>query len=86
MGERAPPEFVKGQGPATLAPAEAELVLSDLVCQFDSGEDDAGVHERLEAEHAGDPALDGAMILLDDIIEVLAAADSDLHPCGIFAP
>jgi hypothetical protein len=62
-------------------------MLSDLVRQLDSRENDAGVHEGLEPKHACGSPFDGAMILLDNIVQVLAGANFDLHPLfWIFAP
>jgi hypothetical protein len=67
-GEGTSPEFVEGERPATFAPAEAELVLPDLVRELDSSKDDAGIHKGLEAEHACDSPLDRSVILLDYIV------------------
>ena len=84
MGEGTPPKFIEGQGPAASAPAQTELVLSNSVRQLDPAHDDAGVDEGLEAEHAGAPSFDGTVILLDDVIEILAAPNFHLDPIRVF--
>jgi hypothetical protein len=60
--------FIEGQGPTAPAPAQTELMLSDLVGQLDAGQNDAGIREILKAQHAGASSLDGAMVLLDDVV------------------
>ncbi len=65
MGEGSPPKNIERQGPAALSPAQTELALSDPVRQLDTGQDDAGIREGLETEHAGASTFDGAMVLLD---------------------
>jgi hypothetical protein len=48
-----------------------DLPLANHVHDFDAGENDACTPEILEAHHRLDDAFDGAVILLDDVIQVL---------------
>lgn len=52
------------------------------MCQLDSGNRDRSVAERLESLHRRTAALDGAVILLNDIVEVLAAPNSTYFHFG----
>ena len=81
-----PAKFTKQQGPAALAPAKAELLLPYPMGQLDSREDDAGIGSGLEAENAVALSFDGAVILLDNGVQVLAGANFDLYPFGVLAP
>jgi hypothetical protein len=45
----------------------------EYVCQLNSGKRDRSVVERLESLHRRTAALDRAVILLNDTVEVLAA-------------
>ena len=49
--------------------------LPDAMRQFHAGERDGRGAERLESEHRRAAPLYGTMVLLDDVIEVSAAAD-----------
>jgi hypothetical protein len=49
----------------------AELLLADAVHQLDPGDRDRGMTELLEAEHHCDTLLAAAMVLLNQVIEVL---------------
>jgi hypothetical protein len=57
--------------------AAPHLLFADHVHDFDTTKEDAGTTERLEPEHRPDDALDGPVILLDDIVEVLALPNRD---------
>jgi hypothetical protein len=46
------------------------LSLSDHVRNLDAGQDDARTAEILEPHHRFDDALDGAVVLLNDIVQV----------------
>jgi hypothetical protein len=61
-------------------------VLPNLVRQFDSREDDAGVHEGFESEHAGDSPFDRSMVLLRSIVEVLAGTEVSQGEMGGLVP
>ena len=52
--------------------------------QLDSGNGNGGIVERLETGHRGTAAFDRAMVLLNYIVEVLAAPDLDVQPPRIF--
>ena len=52
--------------------------------QLDSGNGDGRIVERLEAGHRGTAPFDRAMILLNDIVEVLAGPYFDVPPPRIF--
>jgi hypothetical protein len=53
------------------------LPLANHVHDFNAGKNDARPSEILKAHHRLDDAFDGAVILLDDIIQVLVPADLD---------
>jgi hypothetical protein len=50
---------------------EIELSFANAMCQFDARDRDGRVPETLEAEHRVDPGLDVAMILLDQVVQLL---------------
>ena len=52
--------------------------------QLDSGNGNGGIVERLETGHRGAAAFDRAMVLLNYVVEVLAAPDLDVQPPRIF--
>jgi hypothetical protein len=52
-------------------PAEVELSLVDPTKQFDAGNGGRRGPELLEAEHWTDAQLDAAMVLLDQVVQVL---------------
>ena len=55
--------------------------------KLDSGQGNGPTPERLESPyHRGASAFDRAMILLDDIIEVLVASHLNILPLRILAP
>jgi hypothetical protein len=56
-----------------------ELVLADHVYQFDAGWYRAGGPERFEVEHRPSHPLDGAMVPLDNVIEVFNLTHKDRH-------
>ena len=58
---------------------DGELALANHVYQFDAGEHGASGPERFEVEHRPGHSLDGAMILLDDVVEVFNLAHQDRH-------
>lgn len=53
---------------------QSELSLPNAVGELDSGNRHGSPVERLQAVHGRAASLDGTMILLDDIVEVLAGA------------
>jgi len=54
--------------------------------QFDPRDRDGRIGERLEAGHRRATPLDGSMVLLDDTVEILAAAHLDVLPLGVLSP
>jgi hypothetical protein len=71
---------------ATSATPKRELVLANAVGEFDAGERNGRVVERLEASHRGAAPLDRAVVLLDDVVEILVRANFDVSPTRMFAP
>ena len=59
-----------------------ELALADHVDQFNAGEHAVGAQERFEVEHRPGHPLDGAMVLLDDVVEVFDLAHQNGHVAG----
>jgi hypothetical protein len=53
------------------------LLFAHHVDHLDATQDHTGTARRLEPEHRSNPAFDGAMILLDPIIEIEALADAN---------
>ena len=53
------------------------LLLAHHVNHLDPTQDHTGSGHRLKTEHGSDPPLDGAMVLLDTIIEVGALPDAN---------
>ena len=58
---------------------DGELALANHVYQFGAGEHGASGPERFEVEHWPGHSLDGAMILLDDVVEVFTLAHQDWY-------
>jgi len=58
---------------------DRKLALADHVHQLDAGEYRAGRPERFEVEHRPGHPLDGAVILLDNVVEVFNLAHRDRH-------
>jgi Domain of unknown function (DUF3387) len=65
--------------------AKGELPLANAMSQLDSGDRDGRVGEGLEPSHRRTAALDGSVILLDDVVEVLASPDLDVAPTRVLA-
>jgi hypothetical protein len=53
------------------------LLFTHHMDQLDAAQDHAGAFSGLEPEHRTHAAFDGAVILLDAVIEVLTLSDSD---------
>jgi hypothetical protein len=61
-----------------------QLPLANHVHEFNAGKDDARTAESLESHHRSDDAFDSAVILLDDVVQILALADLDrCRPLGV---
>ena len=48
-----------------------ELAFADHVHDLDAGDQDAGAKKGLESEHRPGDAFDGAVVLLDEVVQVL---------------
>src|SRR6516162_11149197 len=57
--------------------ADFELALLDLFRQLDSANGDRRVVESFESQHRPNPLFDSAVVLLDDIVQVLARSHLD---------
>ena len=51
------------------------LPLGDHVCHLDATKQDAGAPKILEPEHGPGPPLDHAVVLVDDVVQILSLAD-----------
>ena len=52
----------------------------DTMGKLNARDRDSGIHKRLESSHRRAASLDHPMILLDDVVQVLAASDLDVCP------
>jgi len=69
-----PDFFQRPEIPISTTP-ERESFLADRMRKLDAGQRNGRCPEELEASDRGTPSLDRSMILLDQIVEVLAAPD-----------
>jgi hypothetical protein len=53
--------------------------------ELDAGDRDGRVRKRLEPGHRGAASLDGAMVLLDEVVEILVRPDLHVTPAGALA-
>jgi 3-hydroxy-3-methylglutaryl CoA synthase len=60
------------------SPVVAHLPFADHVHKLDGTQNDSRTTEVLEALYRACDALDRAMVLLDDVVEVFALSDHDL--------
>src|SRR6185437_16869616 len=65
-----------GGGPRSFA-RTFHLPFLDHVHQFDATQNDVRAVEILEPEHRSDPAFDGPMVLLDDVVQILDLTNLD---------
>ena len=70
---------------APTATTERELSLANTMRQFDTGNRDGRVLERLEARHRGAASLDRPMILLDEVVQILVRPYHHVAPAWMFA-
>ena len=61
---------------------DCALAFANHVHEFDAGQDVSGGPKGFEAKHRSGHALDGAMVLLDDVVEILDLANDD----AVFQP
>jgi hypothetical protein len=65
--------------------AKRELSLANAVGEFDAGDRDGGICERLESCHRSASPLDRAMVLLDKVVEVTVCANRYVAPTRMLA-
>jgi hypothetical protein len=68
---------------APTTPAERELPLANAVGQLDAGDRDGGIGERFEPGHRRTASLDRAVVLLNEVVEILVCANCDVPPAGM---
>jgi hypothetical protein len=68
------------------ATPERELSLTNAVSELDAGDRDRSIRKRLEPCHRCAPPLDRAVVLLDEIIEILVRAHPDVAPAQVLSP
>jgi hypothetical protein len=56
------------------------VTLLDLVRQLDSADGDCRMVESFESQHQPDPLFDSAVVLLDEIVQVLAGFRISIVP------
>ena len=72
--QRRSPDLRSGcRGSAELA--GLELLLLDLLREFDAGDHYRRIRESLESQHRADPLFHSSMVLFNQIVQVLAGAD-----------
>ena len=67
-------------------PTESELSFPNPMQQLDSSDGACDVLELLESQHRPEARLDVAVILLNDVVEILARADCDGPQLSILGP
>ena len=71
---------------AASAPFEIELPFADSVSQFESRERRGSRREGLETLQWSTPRLDPAVVLLDDVVQVLTGAHAHIPPLHVLSP
>lgn len=84
-GERLVPLLVQRPGTPPSG-SKRELALADPMGQLEAGQRDGRRPERLEPEHGLASALNGAMDLLDDVVEVRTVAHQNILPAEVLSP
>jgi len=84
--ERHRPFVLRRPATATPATPQRELPLANTVRELNAGDRDRGVRERPEAGHRCAPLLNRAMVLFDQIIEVLVGPHVHVPPARMLAP
>src|ERR1019366_8670404 len=70
---------------ASTATSKRELSLANAMCQLNSGNGDGRIRERFEPSHRRTAPLDRPMILLDDVVQILAAPHLDVPPARMLS-
>src|SRR4051812_43104465 len=74
------------QWPNSARSQAVELSLANAVGQLHAGDRHSSRIERLQSVHGRASSFDRAMILLNDVVEVLAGAHLDVSPQHVLAP
>ena len=74
-----PTQKIGQRTPWALTPVDHELAVADHVHQLNAGEYDASGSARFQVEHRAGHRLDGAMILLEDVLEELNLHHKERH-------
>jgi hypothetical protein len=70
---------------SAIGSTQHELPLANAMGEFDAGDRDGGVRERFEAGHLCTSALDRAMVLLDDVVQIAARSNLHVAPARVLA-
>ncbi len=70
----------------TPATSEIELTLADSVSEFEARKCHARSDERLESFQRAAPSLDAAVVLLDDVVQVLVRTHAHVAPLHMLPP
>src|ERR1022692_217800 len=70
---------------ASTTAAKRELPLANPMGQLNTSDRDGRVLERFESGHRRTAPLDGSMILLDEVVEILAGAHFDVTPARMLS-
>jgi hypothetical protein len=70
---------------SAIGSTQHELPLANAMGEFDAGDRDGGVRERFEAGHRCTSALDRAMVLLDDVVQIAARSNLHVAPARVLA-
>ena len=84
--QRACPCVLERRKLVRTARAECELAFTNSVRELHAGERNSGGAKGLHGQHRRTTSLDRAMILLDDVVEIAAAADLNGLPVGVLLP
>src|ERR1019366_3356779 len=69
---------------ASTATSKRELSLANAMCQLNSGNGDGRIRERFEPSHRCATPLDRAVVLLDQVVEVLVCTHLHVPPARVF--
>src|SRR5450631_3654354 len=70
---------------ASTATSKRELSLANAMCQLNSGNGNGRIRERFEPGHRRAASLDGAVVLLDEVVEVLVCTHLHVPPARMLA-
>src|ERR1035438_1651792 len=78
------PFVLRRPATASTATSKRELSLANAMCQLNSGNGDGRIRERFEPSQRCATLLDRAVVLLDQVVEVLVRAHLDVPPARVF--